>query len=155
MEEFFQAQDIIDPKTVLVHLEAHNKKEALQKMAEALRKTGYLKDTEKYLKDVYLRESKGATGIGGYIAIPHGKSSAVQKIGVAVATLDEEIEWETLDEHGVRGIVLFAVGDDDEAAQDHLKLLALFARKLGRESVVTALLNADTAQDVQAAFSDN
>lgn len=146
--------DVIDPKTVLTHLQASNKEEALQKMAEALAKAGYLKDRDTYLKDVYLRESEGATGIGGYIAIPHGKSDGVQKIGVAIGVLDHEIDWETLDEHGVRVIVLFAVGSDNAAAQEHLKLLSLFARKLGRDAVVDALLHADTADDVRNAFKN-
>lgn len=55
---------------------------------------------------------------GGYIAIPHGKSEGVQKIGVSLAVLDHEIAWETLDDHGVRVIVLFAVGSDDASARN-------------------------------------
>lgn len=152
MEKSFCVQDVIDSKTVVTHMKAQNKKEALQKMADVLMKAGYLKDEETYLKDVYIRESEGSTGIGGYIAIPHGKSSGVQKIGLSIAVLDEEIEWETLDEKGVRVIVLFAVGNDDKGAKEHLKLLSLFARKLGREDVVEALLKADTSMDVQNAF---
>jgi fructose PTS system EIIA component len=146
--------DVIDLKTIHTHLQAANKEEALQQMADALMSEGYLKDKQGYLKDVYIREASGSTGIGGYIAIPHGKSNAVKKIGVAIATLDEEIEWETLDEHGVRVIVLFAVGADDEAAKDHLKLLSLFARKLGNDTVVEGLLKADTAEDVRDAFKN-
>ena len=146
--------DVIDPSTVLTHLKANNKNEALQEMADCLTQAGYLKDPDTYLKDVYQRESEGATGIGGYIAIPHGKSEGVQKIGVSIAVLDHEIDWETLDEHGVRVIVLFAVGNDDASAQEHLKLLSLFARKLGRDSVVESLLHADTAIDVRNAFKN-
>ncbi len=152
MEKSFCVQDVIDSKTVVTHMKACNKKEALQKMADALMEAGYLKDEDKYLKDVYIRENEGSTGIGGYIAIPHGKSAGVEKIGLAIATLDEEIEWETLDDKGVRVIVLFAVGDDDRGAKEHLKLLSLFARKLGREEVIAALLEADTSADVQKAF---
>ncbi len=146
--------DVIDPQTVLTHLKANDKKEALQEMTDTLAQAGYLKDTSTYLKDVYLREAEGATGIGGYIAIPHGKSEGVQKIGVSIAVLDHEIAWETLDDHGVRVIVLFAVGSDDASAQEHLKLLSLFARKLGRDSVVEALLEADTPVDVRNAFKN-
>lgn len=146
--------DVIDPQTVLTHLKANDKKEALQEMTDTLAQAEYLKDTSTYLKDVYLREAEGATGIGGYIAIPHGKSEGVQKIGVSIAVLDHEIAWETLDDHGVRVIVLFAVGSDDASAQEHLKLLSLFARKLGRDSVVEALLEADTPVDVRNAFKN-
>ena len=149
-----EVESVIDSRTVLTHLEAQNKDDALEKMAAALYKAGYLKDKAGYLEDVYLREKKGATGIGGYIAIPHGKSASVQKIGVAIATLDNEINWETLDGRGVRAIVMFAVGNDEEGANEHLRILALFARKLGREAVVDALLKADTADDVKKAFDN-
>lgn len=152
MAEEKSVLDVIDLQTVLPHLQAANKEEALEQMAAALEKAGYLKDAAGFLKDVYIREQEGCTGIGGYIAIPHGKSEAVAKIGVAIATINEEIEWETLDDNGVRVIVLFAVGNDQEGANEHLKLLAMFARKLGREEVVEALLKADKAEDVKDAF---
>lgn len=143
---------VIDRKTVLTHMTATNKEQALQQLASALNEAGYLTDTAGYIKDVYQRESEGSTGIGNYIAIPHGKSDSVSKIGVAIGILDQEIEWETLDDHGVKVIILFAVGSDNEGAKEHLKLLSLFARKLGRDAVVAALLDANTADDVKAAF---
>lgn len=154
MAEEMNVLNVIDVQTVLPHLEATNKSEALEKMAEALTKAGYLRDAAGFLKDVYQREQEGCTGIGGYIAIPHGKSAHVEKIGVAVATIDQEIPWETLDDNGVRVIVLFAVGDDAASANEHLKLLAMFAKKLGRETVVEALLKADTIDDVMEAFKN-
>ncbi|MBR1858157.1 MAG: PTS sugar transporter subunit IIA [Selenomonadaceae bacterium] len=154
MSEVLDVSAVIDLQTVLPHLNATTKDEALRKMAAKLNEAGYLVDTEGYVKDVYEREKEGKTGIGGYIAIPHGKSSSVQKSGVAIATLDKEIEWETLDDKGVKVIVLFAVGATDEAAKEHLKLLAMFARKLGRDAVIEALLKADTAEEIKAAFNN-
>ncbi len=144
--------DVIDAGTVLTHMQAHSKAEALELMADSLEEAGYLQDKGTYLQDVYNREAEGVTGIGGYIAIPHGKSAGVKKIGVSIAVLDEEIPWESLDGLGVKGIILFAVGNDDKGAQKHLKLLSLFARKLGRETVVQDLLAADNADDVKKAF---
>lgn len=154
MADELNVLDVIDVQTVLPHLEAKDKDEALQKMSEALQNAGYLQDAAGFLQDVYQREQEGCTGIGDYIAIPHGKSTHVQKIGVAIATIDEEIDWETLDDNGVRVIVLFAVGADAASANEHLKLLAMFAKKLGREDVVEALLKADTKADVLEAFKD-
>lgn len=145
---------VIDSKTVLTHMNATNKDEALQALATALSNAGYLSDTESYIHDVYQREAEGSTGIGNYIAIPHGKSDGVSRIGVAIGILDHEIDWETIDDHGVKVIILFAVGSDTEGAKEHLKLLSLFARKLGRDSVIDALLKADNAEDVKAAFNN-
>ena len=142
MAEEMNVLNVIDVQTVLPHLEATNKSEALEKMAEALTKAGYLRDAAGFLKDVFQKN--------WHIA----KSAHVEKIGVAVATIDQEIPWETLDDNGVRVIVLFAVGDDAASANEHLKLLAMFAKKLGRETVVEALLKADTTDDVMEAFKN-
>jgi PTS system fructose-specific IIA component len=59
-----------------------------------------------------------------------------------------------LDGKGVKGIILFAVGNDNDGAQNHLKLLSLFARKLGNDEVVENLLQAKTAEEVKAAFGN-
>ena len=47
---------------------------------------------------------------------------------------------------------MFAVGDDNEDVKEHLKLLSLFARKLGNDSVVEKLINSKTVDDVINAF---
>lgn len=143
---------VIDKRTVLTHMEVSGKDEALYELASSLKEAGYLKNTESYLKDVYVRETQGVTGIGNYVAIPHGKSDSVSKIGVAIGILDNEIEWESLDDNGVKVIILFAVGSDNKDAKEHLKLLSLFAKKLGRDTVINELLNADTFDDVEKAF---
>ncbi|MDU6524678.1 MAG: PTS sugar transporter subunit IIA, partial [Enterococcus sp.] len=87
---------------------------------------------------VYLREQQGETGIGQGIAIPHGKSQAVQKTTVAIATLDKEIEWETLDGKGVEAIILFAVKDSD-ANTTHVLLLQQIAILLANDEFLTQL----------------
>lgn len=97
----------------------------------------------------------GATGIGGYIAIPHGKSKAVITPGAAIAVLDHEIEWESLDGAGAKVIILFAVGADHEAAEEHLRLLTMFSKRLGDRAVVSRLIDADTAEEVMVAFTDD
>jgi PTS system fructose-specific IIA component len=145
---------MIDPKIIKTNMDAESKEEALQQLSQLLYTNDYLSDQEAFLKDVYEREAIGQTGIGNYIAIPHGKSSHVKKIGVAIGVLNKEIPWETLDGKGVKGIILFAVGDDNEGAQQHLKLLSLFARKLGNDEVTATLLKAKDAQQVVEAFQN-
>lgn len=144
--------EVLNPKTIVTHLNVNNKAEALDAMAEMLLKAEVIKDKEGYIKDVYEREAIGETGIGNYVAIPHGKSESVITPGVAVAVLDHEIEWESLDDTGAKIIILFAVGADNEAAQEHLRLLAMFSKRLGNDAVINNLLAADTVDDVMAAF---
>lgn len=59
----------------------------------------------------------------------------------------------TLDGNGVKLIFLFAVGNDNENAKTHLRLLAEVARTLGNDDAVEALLNASTVEDLKAVFA--
>ncbi|MER2174952.1 MAG: fructose PTS transporter subunit IIA [Carnobacterium sp.] len=149
-----EVKNIVDLKTIKTNMQAKTKDEALKELTELLVQNGYITDVDGFMKDIYAREAEGQTGIGGYIAIPHGKSNFVKKIGVAIGIIEEEIPWETLDGKGVKGIILFAVGNDNDGAQNHLKLLSLFARKLGNDEVVEKLLQSKKAEDVKAAFSN-
>ena len=68
---------IINPHTVVVDVPAASKEEVFDYAAKALLADGVLTDAEDFKKDLYYRESLGPTGIGGGVAIPHGKSGAV------------------------------------------------------------------------------
>ena len=126
----------------------------LRALANAFYQDGYIGDVDEFVKSVYEREAEGATGIGNHVAIPHGKSQTVKKNGVAIAILEHEIAWESLDDTGAKVVVLFDVGDDSEGAKEHLRMLSLFAKKLGKDSVIDALLKANSVDEVVAAFND-
>lgn len=145
-------KDVLDERVIDLNMKATDKKEAITNLAGKLKNAGYIADVESYVKDIYLRESQGQTGIGHYVAIPHGKSDSVTQVGIAIGKMENEIEWETLDGEGVKLIFLFAVGNDNENAKTHLKLLAEVARNLGNDEAVEQLLSAKTVEDIKAVF---
>ena len=145
---------VIDPKTIITNLKAEMKDDVLRALANAFYQEGYIGDVDEFVKSVYEREAEGATGIGNHVAIPHGKSQTVKKNGVAIAILEHEIAWESLDDTGAKVVVLFDVGVDSEGAKEHLRMLSLFAKKLGKDSVIDALLKANSVDEVVAAFND-
>ncbi|MDD7113047.1 MAG: fructose PTS transporter subunit IIA [Lachnospiraceae bacterium] len=145
-------REVLDERVIDLNMKAADKKEAITYLAGKLKDAGYIADVEEYVEDIYFRESQGQTGIGNYVAIPHGKSSSVTQVGIAIGKMDQEIEWETLDGKGVKLIFLFAVGKDNENAMTHLKLLAEVARKLGNDEAIEALLAAKTVEDLKSVF---
>ena len=145
-------KDVLDERVIDLNMKAADKKEAITNLAGKLKNAGYIADVESYVKDIYLRESQGQTGIGHYVAIPHGKSDSVTQVGIAIGKMENEIESETLDGEGVKLIFLFAVGNDNENAKTHLKLLAEVARNLGNDEAVEQLLSAKTVEDIKAVF---
>lgn len=144
--------EILDEHVIKDCLQATNKIDAITKMCTLLHDNGYISNIESFKSDVLKREKLGETGIGNMIAIPHGKSSSVEKSAISICKLDREIDWETLDGKGVKVIILFGVQDDVEAAKDHLKLLAQVARKLAKEEVVESLVNAKSSKDIIDCF---
>ncbi|MBF8807410.1 MAG: PTS sugar transporter subunit IIA [Enterococcus lacertideformus] len=148
-----EVSQIIDQKNIKTDLASATKDEVLKELATLLLQNNYITDVNGFIKDVYTREEEGQTGIGNYIAIPHGKSPYADKIGVAIGVTENEIPWESLDGKGVKGIILFAVGDNNQGAQEHLKLLSLFAKKLGNDEVIKRLIQAKDKDEVVAAFS--
>lgn len=146
---------ILNPQTIVTHLDVKSKAETLDAMAELFIKAGIVSNKKEYLKDVYAREEIGETGIGNHIAIPHGRSTSVVTPGAAVAILENEVEWESLDDTGAKVVILFAVGADGDAANDHLRLLAMFSKRLGNDALVSKLMDADTAEDVIHIFTED
>lgn len=143
---------ILDDRIICVDMVADSKDEAITFLSEKLNNAGYIDDVETFKKDIYYRESLGTTGIGDYIAIPHGKSDSVEKIGIAIGKLKHEIEWETLDDKGVKIVFLFAVSNNNEFAENHLMLLAEIATKLGNEQAIDKLLKAKSVNDIKNVF---
>lgn len=147
--------DVLEDRTIVCHCKAKTKDEVFQTLASCFEQAGVVEDKDAFIVDVYEREKIGVTGIGNHIAIPHGRSKSVKKPGVAIAVLDEEIAWESLDDTGAKVVILFAVGDDNEGANEHLKLLAMFSKRLGDDAVIQKLFEADSQEDVMDAFVED
>lgn len=146
---------VLDPKVIKIGVDAKDKHDAIVQLANLLRKAGYVDNVPAFVKDIYVREKEGITGIGQGIAIPHGKSKDVTKIGVAIGILKKGIKWESLDDEPIKIVILFAVSKNNDAAKNQLKLLSIFAGRLAHKSVVRKLKLAKSKKDVINAFEEN
>src|SRR5699024_7751500 len=126
-------ENILDERIMGVNLSGRTKDEAIYNLAELLLEKGYIKEVDGFVKDIYYRETLGKTGIGNYIAIPHGQSESVLRNGIAIGSFAEDIEWETLDDLPVRIVCLFCVKAGDGGESEHLRMLAMLAGKLGND----------------------
>ena len=149
-----QIDEVLDPRLIKLNLNASSKRDAITQLSETLKDADYINDVPSFVKDIYLREKEGITGIGDGIAIPHGKSDYVTKVGVAIGVFNKPIEWETLDDEGVTVVILFAVSNDTESARNQLKLLSLFAAWLGHVDVIEKLKKATSSAELIAAFTE-
>lgn len=146
--------DVINLNAIDLYLQVDDKKGAIEVLSELLFKDGSIRSKEEFINDVYLREAQGMTGIGDFIAIPHGKSDSVVKTCIAVGRVDKGIPWETIDDKPVKLIILFAV-DNKSKNNQHVKLMAKVAGALANIKVCEALLEAEEAKDVLSIFKQN
>ncbi|MCB1499208.1 MAG: PTS IIA-like nitrogen regulatory protein PtsN [Bauldia sp.] len=132
--------DLIKPEAVIGTLKANSKKQAIQSISEkAAELTGI---PEREIFDTLLqREKLGSTGVGGGIAIPHGKLATLDRIFGLFARLPKPIDFEALDDQPVD--LIFLLLAPEGAGADHLKALARIARHL-REPGVAGKLRAST-----------
>lgn len=81
-----QITDLLVPERVALNVQVTDKAMAIHAMVGMLDRTGCLRDAVEYEKNVLEREAQGTTGVGGGVAIPHGKSNAVLVPALAAVT---------------------------------------------------------------------
>ncbi|WP_418361515.1 fructose-specific PTS transporter subunit EIIC [Streptomyces gilvosporeus] len=119
----------VTPQTVKTQLAADDKEAAIREMAELAAATGKVADVGELVRVALAREAQGSTGLGEEIAIPHAKTDAVTAPVVAFARSAEGIDWGSLDGTAAKLVFLIAV-PEAAAGDEHLRILALLARKL-------------------------
>ncbi len=123
-----------------------DKDDAIHKMAQMF-SDEYISSYEDYIKGVYDREAELATGIGGSIAIPHGKCDAVKKAGLAIARFTNPIDWQAIDDEPVDLAFMIAV-PTAESGTSHLKILTMIATRLGTSSEVEKVKSFTTKEQL-------
>lgn len=144
--------EVIRPELVDLHVQAASKREMIAALTDLLARHGYVGDPDAFMRDVEEREALGVTGIGYGVAIPHGKSTGVNRTAIAIGRAEQPIAWESLDDQPVSLVILFAVRSQD-AGDLHLKLLAGVARLLARDSFIESLHQVRTSVGLVALFT--
>jgi len=137
-------------KTILLDCPAQDKDSIIQAIAEHAVKTGLVSDAKAYVASVQHREAEFSTGVGYGVAIPHGKSEAVNTAFVIYARV-KNVEWNSFD--GAPVDMVFQIGvPASDAGETHLRLLATLSRKLMKEEFRDAVRAANSAEAVLAVF---
>lgn len=137
--------DLLDKRSIELNGKADGKEGILNKMVDLMVKSGKINNTEKYKKGVFAREEEGTTGIGEGIAIPHCKSDAVSKPGLAAMVVPDGVDFDSLDGEPVNLIFLIAAPDTEDNI--HLDVLSRLSVLLMDEGFTDALKNASSVEE--------
>lgn len=138
-------RDLLAVESIDLNGKVTGKNEALDAMVALMAKSGKINDVEKYRKGVYAREEEGTTGIGEGIAIPHCKSDAVSRPGLAAMVIKDGVDFDALDGEKVSLIFLIAAPNTEDNV--HLDVLSKLSVLLMDENFTSGLRNAKTVEE--------
>ncbi|RBP49650.1 PTS sugar transporter subunit IIA [Arenicella xantha] len=145
----------LNAELISVHADVSSRKRLLEEMARLLAIPLIQKALEDELDDVkekdiyhqlWEREKLGNTGIGNGVALPHSRSQQAHKAIIAIITLEQPIDYDSLDRQPVD--VAFGLLVPMEATQDHLNLLADIARMMSNDANKSAIAKATSAEKI-------
>lgn len=135
------------PDAVLACVKASGKKALLAELA-AKAAALYKLDERRLFDRLLERERLGSTGIGGGIAIPHGRMANLDKPVGVFARLGHPVDFDSIDERPVDTVFLLLAPEG--AGADHLKALARVSRLLRDRSLVEKLRATESADALYA-----
>ena len=144
--------DLTSVSLIETQLKGSTRDEVIDELIDKLDQEGALKSKRKFKKAIIKREEEGSTGIGYFIAIPHGKSKVVVEPKVAFGIKESGIDWKSIDEKPAKLIFMIAVPDKN-AGDEHLKILQMLARKLMDETYRDKLFKVGTPSEAYELLS--
>jgi fructose-specific phosphotransferase system IIA component len=136
--------DMLTSSAVTLRLKAKSKREAIVELVELLEAAHGFRSQGEILERVMKREAMMTTGIGNGVAIPHGKARAASRPAAAVGIAVEGLDFESEDGRPAHIVVLLV--SPENAAPEHVRVLANISRLLKEETVRRALREAATPE---------
>lgn len=138
-------RDLLAAESINLNGTPAGKTEALNQCIDLMAKSGKIADVEKYRKGVFAREEERTTGIGMGIAIPHCKSDAVTKAGLAAMVVKDGVDFESLD--GTPAKIIFLIAAPNTEDNVHLQVLSKLSVMLMDEQFTNSLINAGSVDE--------
>jgi nitrogen PTS system EIIA component len=140
LSELFQEDNIVPD------LKAKDKKGVLEELVDTLVKHEPRLDKNALIHVLLERERLGSTGIGDGVAIPHGKSSGVDRPYIAFGRSRKGLDFESMD--GEPTHLFFLLVAPENSASIHLQALARIAKILKNSAFRKELLEVPGRQEL-------
>lgn len=142
-------QDLVDRQSIIANLAAADRNAAIRELVQRLADAGQIdpEAVEKTSRSIIARErSRGTTGFGKGVAVPHAKVEGHPRVVAAVGRSEAGIDFASLDGDPVFGI--FLIVSPADAAEEHLQAMDLVFRKLQDERFRKFLRQSTTTDDI-------
>jgi PTS system fructose-specific IIC component/PTS system nitrogen regulatory IIA component len=140
-------QDVLLPEFIKVSMEAEDKDEAFEELVDYYCQADNLNAHDEILQAIVTREAKMSTGIHKGIAVPHGKTKAVNTLRGVLGISNKGIQYDALDGEPV--YLLFMLISPMEDSEKHLRLLKHLAELM---EIPQFQIELQAQKDPQSAF---
>ncbi len=138
--------DFLIPDAIEPDMKSTTKGDAIKELVALLKRAGAIAEEGPVAKVVLEREELGTTGIGEGIAVPHGKSDAVDRLVAAFGRSKKGIDFEAIDKQPVHLVFLLIAPSD--SAGPHLMALARISRLLKNKEFRDNLMDAKGISEI-------
>ncbi len=146
--------DVLKKEAIILNLEATDKKGVLEELAMPAANISKV-ELSQLVRMLMERERLGTTGIGGGIAIPHGKLKNLPAEILCMGISQKGVSFEAMDGKPVH--IFFLLFTPEGATETHLMLLSRISKLLKNDIFKQRLLdapNVDTIFDIIEEFDD-
>jgi len=136
--------DLIQPKWIIPELRAVDRNGAIRELVQLLADTGALEQrvVDSLVKSIVTRErTRGTTGFGKGVAVPHAKLEGLLRVVAAVGRSSRGIDFASLDGEPV--FAVFLIISPAERPEEHLRAMDLVFRHLQQEKFRKFLRQSD------------
>lgn len=123
-----------------------SKKRILKTISEHLADESEKLDASEIFNSLMARERLGSTGLGGGIAIPHCRVPFCSDIVGMLITLEEAIDFDSIDNKPVD--IIFVLIVPEQKTDEHIKTLAELARLFSDEDFCYTLRHTQDSEDL-------
>ena len=142
-EEILAPSAFLSENDVFLHQTFNTRDEMFDFLAEKTIQLGIATDKEKIKEKLVARELEGTTGMMDGFAIPHAKSSNINKASLIIVKNEKGIAWDSLDGQPITFIIGLFIPEHQKGTA-HLQLLSSVAKMLMIPAVIDQLKAADS-----------
>jgi PTS system fructose-specific IIC component/PTS system nitrogen regulatory IIA component len=143
--------EIFPARCIKVDLEAEDKEEAFEEMVDHFCQVTRNNAREEILEALREREAKMSTGIHKGIAVPHGKTNAVEDVFGFLGISRGGIDYDALDGEPV--YLLFMILAPPKDTEKHLRILKRLAELLENPQFYIDLISQNDSQGAHGVIS--
>ena len=144
--------DFLYPDAIIAHLRASSKEEVLAELIQPVVSLNPSVDKNLLMRTLLERESLGSTGIGGGVAIPHGKIEGLSGLCASFGRSEVGIEFGSMDNKPA--FLFFLLVAPLNSACDHLKALARISKLFQDTLFKSSILKENSKERIFAIFEE-